>query len=206
MRITKQNKGFTLIELMVVITIIGILSVGGAVTYIVQIQKARDGTRITDLGQLQSMMEEYYQDNSYYPLSAVGAATFATSIKQYATHLPKDPKSGQPCNNSGSTVKIVAIDGEICEYSYASVVDDNGLTQGAYELSTSFESEANILGKAETSKGGAGSATPVIRYRIGVPAAAVLNTDVTTKSQCTGVVVGSKQEATNTSSLIICGT
>jgi len=46
-------KAFTLIELMVVITIIGILATGAVSVYTSQIQKARDSNRITSLKALQ---------------------------------------------------------------------------------------------------------------------------------------------------------
>lgn len=61
------KKGFTLIELLVVITIIGILATGAVSVYTSQIQKARDTTRIKDLGALQQGVEQSYQDEFVYP-------------------------------------------------------------------------------------------------------------------------------------------
>lgn len=62
-----RKKAFTLIELLVVITIIGFLasvvlvSMGGAKG------KARDARRYSDLRQLQTALELYYDDNGSYP-------------------------------------------------------------------------------------------------------------------------------------------
>jgi len=59
MNLTKKA-GFTLIELLVVITIIGILATGGIAVYTGQIQKARDVTRISDVKNAQSAIEQAY--------------------------------------------------------------------------------------------------------------------------------------------------
>jgi type IV pilus assembly protein PilA len=50
MKLQNTKLGFTLIELLVVITIIGILATGAVSVYTSQIQKARDSTRLTDIG------------------------------------------------------------------------------------------------------------------------------------------------------------
>ena len=98
MNFTQKTIGFTLIELLVVITIIGILATGGVVTYTSQIQKARDTTRITDVKALQSGIEQYYQDKAEYPDATTASFSGVTS---YVPKMPKDPKSGQFCNNGG---------------------------------------------------------------------------------------------------------
>lgn len=64
------QKGFTLIELLAVIGIIGVLV---TVTIVAlnpfgQINKARDAQRKSDLKQIQTSLELYYQDNDAYPL------------------------------------------------------------------------------------------------------------------------------------------
>lgn len=132
------QKGFTLIELLVVITIIGILATGAVTTFTSQIQKARDTTRISDLNALQSGIEQFYQDTSEYPsgwedwLTQVGA----TSVQDYNPRLAQDPKDTQNCNTSK------------CWYAYIVAADSNGITDGAYELSTAFENDANKNQKA----------------------------------------------------------
>ena len=59
-----KNKGFTLIELLVVIAIIGVLAtllllqLGGARA------KARDAKRVSDITQIRTALEQYFDDNS----------------------------------------------------------------------------------------------------------------------------------------------
>lgn len=65
--LNKSTRGFTLVELLVVITIIGILATGAVSVYTSQIQKARDTTRITDVEALKSGIEQAYQDTTSYP-------------------------------------------------------------------------------------------------------------------------------------------
>ncbi len=86
----KKNKGFTLIELLVVIAIIGTLSgivlvsLGGARS------KARDATRQSDMRQMISAQEMYYDDQSAY--LTIASATGTPAITGYLRALD-DPLS-----------------------------------------------------------------------------------------------------------------
>lgn len=65
----RHSKGFTIIELLVVIVIIAVLA--GIVTLFVttQGQKARDSRRIADLSEVQKALEFYYSEYGCYPAS-----------------------------------------------------------------------------------------------------------------------------------------
>ena len=65
-RFSKQ-KGFTLIELMVVVGIIVLLSTMMVVNYQKASKRARDSRRASDLEQIRSALEIYYADNDTYP-------------------------------------------------------------------------------------------------------------------------------------------
>lgn len=63
-----NKKGFTLVEMLVVISIIGILSSFAVVSLNSARQKARDALRKGDMAQLRTALNLYYDDNNYrYP-------------------------------------------------------------------------------------------------------------------------------------------
>jgi len=64
-----KNRGFTIIELIVVIAIIGVLAGIVTVFVITQGQKARDSRRVADLSQVQKALELYYAQYGCYPAS-----------------------------------------------------------------------------------------------------------------------------------------
>lgn len=67
---TSFNKGFTLIEMMVVVAIIGILSSIIVLSLTGAKGKARDARRVSDLGQLQLALELYFDRCNMYPQPA----------------------------------------------------------------------------------------------------------------------------------------
>ena len=84
----KKIKAFTLIELMVVISIIGILVAIGVVSYRKTYQLSRDSRRKADLAQIQQALETYRSENGSYPTS------LNDLTPNYITTLPTDPKTG----------------------------------------------------------------------------------------------------------------
>ena len=71
----KAQKGFTIIELLIVIAIIAILALLVLNNFQGAQAKARDQQRTTDINNLHSKLEEFYNENNYYP-STFTAATF----------------------------------------------------------------------------------------------------------------------------------
>lgn len=143
MKITK-NKWFTLVELLVVITIIGLLATLWIQSFAWAQQKARDTTRISHITSLKGTMESFYTDNWVYPW-VVDVATLETDVKSYSP-IPKDPKTGQPaCVWTWWT-------NTHCDYYYAVWPDDNGVTKWAFELSIWLESKQNLTNKADDAK------------------------------------------------------
>jgi len=82
------GKGFTLVELLTVIAIIGILSTIVMVSLLTARQKGRDVKRVADIKQIQLALEQYYNENLSYPngLSSL-QPTFMPVV-------PKDPITG----------------------------------------------------------------------------------------------------------------
>jgi len=66
----KKKLGFTLVELLVVMAILGILSSIAFGQYRNSQKKARDAQRQSDLSNIARALEMYYNDNGTYPLSS----------------------------------------------------------------------------------------------------------------------------------------
>lgn len=86
-----MKKGFTLIELMVVIAIIGILSGVIIASLGSSRARARDGKRVSDIGQIQLALELYRESNGRYPTAIYDNPKFNDV---YSPTTPKDPNVG----------------------------------------------------------------------------------------------------------------
>jgi len=68
----KKNKGFTIIELLIVIVVIGILATIGFVAYGNVTKSARDSDRQADAGNIAKKAEEGYAKDGQYPADIAG--------------------------------------------------------------------------------------------------------------------------------------
>ncbi len=134
------NKGFTLVELMVVISIIAI-AFGVIVSSSASIQKSsRDTERQADLRQVQSALQQFYADQNFYPFqfnlvsdsdgkltNSDGNPNTPTDTKVYLSKIPQDPSSlttpylyaALPANCDNQTSKCL----QYCLYANLEVTD-----------------------------------------------------------------------------------
>jgi prepilin-type N-terminal cleavage/methylation domain-containing protein len=126
----KNQKGFTLVELMVVMAIIAILSTMGLSQYGNFIKNARDTTRVKDLDALKVVVMDSIQTNGTVPEDA---SALAVKIKEVAGKSITDPLDGKTAclQSDGSSTAP-------CHYQYAACDGGTG-----YILSTAFESRNN---------------------------------------------------------------
>src|SRR3989304_5405863 len=87
------QQGLTLIELIIVITLIGILVIIGITYFRTQAFKGNDARRKSDIRRLQVAVEEYEKDKDCYPLSIPGCSP-GTDFRPYINKIPCDPVNG----------------------------------------------------------------------------------------------------------------
>jgi len=72
-KLRQQESGFTIIELLIVVVIIGILALIGFGVIPGALAKSRDGQRQSDIEALHGQYQNYNHDNTFYPTYAVAA-------------------------------------------------------------------------------------------------------------------------------------
>ncbi|MFZ1721172.1 MAG: type II secretion system protein [Microgenomates group bacterium] len=84
--------GFSLIEILVTVTIVILLSVAALLLVSTQMASARDAQRKSDLHDLQTAFEEYYNDAGSYPPSDILQNCDSDDLRPYISMVPCDPK------------------------------------------------------------------------------------------------------------------
>jgi len=86
----RRSRGFTLIELMVVIAIIGILVSIAAPTYRHIVERAKETVLKHNLSAIRDVIDQYYADKGKYPESLEELVTAG----YFKARLPVDPITG----------------------------------------------------------------------------------------------------------------
>ncbi len=95
-RIFAYSRGFTLTELLVVVSIIVLLLLFVLINLKTQVLRARDARRKADLNRIQKSFEEYFNDKQCYPYAEVLNNCGSADLSPYIKKVPCDPVSVEP--------------------------------------------------------------------------------------------------------------
>lgn len=150
-----QSKGFTIIELLIVIVVIGILA-ALVLNSVAGVQgRGRDRERQTDMNSLATQLEAYYQDNGGYPLLATVSAadaTLQTTFKGADVGIFKAP--GQAANTMVTAGTGAAPTPTIAQYGYYPLAADGTTVCAAAPCAKfilAYRQEADSVVKTKTS-------------------------------------------------------
>lgn len=138
MKFKNSQRGFTIVELMVVVAIIGILS-GIIITNLTSSKsKSRDAQRVSDVNQIQLALEQYFDRCGQYPiptgtsngqilLTANNGCPSGITFSSYISVIPNDPVSktqyGYIVNSSALPTDYIL---------HASLENSNNAQQNSY--------------------------------------------------------------------------
>jgi len=129
-----SKKGFTIIELMVVIAVIAVLSSIVLVLLGNAKEKSRDARRVSDMREIQNALNLYFTDNNRFPrvtpaVDITGSDAFSTEMEAAGviSEMPTDP-----VNTGGSVYSYVSSEnGAVYTISFCLETDSiQGYSQG----------------------------------------------------------------------------
>ncbi len=90
----RSQRGFTLLELMIVLAIMGILLTIAQPNLKSSIIRAREAVLREDLFRLREAVDQYYADNDKYPPAIQDLLNQQERTRSYLRDIPKDPFTG----------------------------------------------------------------------------------------------------------------
>lgn len=101
-----MKKGFTLVELLIVIALIGILSVAvlSTINPIEQTNKARDSALKNDASEILGAIERYYASQSTYPWVSPGNVELENAVG-YSVEMEEVGICGSDCTKDGKLIE-----------------------------------------------------------------------------------------------------
>jgi prepilin-type N-terminal cleavage/methylation domain-containing protein len=112
MKLLKMKKGFTLIELMIVVAIIGILAAIAIPQFANLVAKSQEGRTKANLGTIRSALSIYYGDmEGFYPVDNLASLSTAGRYLQVIPNADLPRSSNSSGHTSINTVVVTIADG-----------------------------------------------------------------------------------------------
>jgi len=99
------RRGFTLVEMLIVIVIIGILVAALVPRFAGSQSQARDTARQSNLSQISTALALYANDYGTFPNSVGWCVSAWSELSMYLTTIPRDPQANRvtpPCSQPGA--------------------------------------------------------------------------------------------------------
>ncbi len=147
----KRNQGFTIVELLIVIVVIGILALLVITTYSGIQAKARNSKRSSDVSTIQTQLEAFFQNSGYYPsLADVNSTTWwSSNAKSLDTEALVDPSAPSSTDCFKTHNNCFAASATSKSYGYEAKDGSNGsceaddTTCASYTLTANYEGTVN---------------------------------------------------------------
>ena len=123
MKTFTNQRGFTLVEMLIVVTLLGILATIGAGSYTKSLKRARDGRVRSDIQQIHKALELYYSMNGSYPDNTQGIYNDATINNSTFFQTGKVPHSPVSTNPQGDNYYYTRTSDGYCLCSHALEAD-----------------------------------------------------------------------------------
>lgn len=140
----KRDQGFTIVELLIVIVVIGILALLVITTYSGIQAKARNSKRSADVSTVQTQLEAFFSQNGYYPsrTNMNDDSWLSTNMKSLDKGALIDPK-----NSSQSNDLVAAPAANVYAYAVLNSSDASceadATTCAKYTLTATYEGTVN---------------------------------------------------------------
>lgn len=140
----KNKKGFTLVELLVVVAIIGILAAVSVVALNTARARARDSRRVADVRQMQTALELYYNDMGTYPATAAAGGEIKASTTVYMSQIPTPPSPHDGACTAANNLYAYAVQGASTTNPSYTITYCLGATTGGLDAGVSVATPATI--------------------------------------------------------------
>ena len=137
LKMLRNRKGFTMIEMMVVLVIIAVLIGAGIKFYTGYIGKSKIDKAKADISTMQAVVDSFYAENGYYPGDANADNLTSFGLSTLVVGVPGDSMTYIYDNTGGTTYKLFTrtkLDGKY----FVVGVGTEGVSQKAVPVETTL--------------------------------------------------------------------